>query len=33
MTQDPVASPDPEEQLAEQYNVTLCTLLLDLTSI
>jgi len=25
MTQDTVASPDPEGQLAEQYNATLCT--------
>lgn len=33
MAQDPVASPDPEGQLAEMYNATLCTLPLDLTSI
>jgi hypothetical protein len=33
MTQDLVASPEPERQLAEQYSATLCTLPLALTSI
>lgn len=33
MTQDLVASPKPERQLAEQYSATLCTLPLALTSI
>lgn len=33
MTQDPVARSDPKVQLAEQYNATLCTLPLGLTSI